>query len=102
MTYAIDAPADVRPGPLTFSLDGLSFEARTPRGTLRLKSPLVGRPNAYNILAAVAAAMALDVPFSAIERGIAQLSDVPGRFQVVSSPPTMFESLSTMPIPTTR
>jgi len=86
VTYAIDAAADVRPGPLTFSLDGLAFEARTPRGTLRLSSPLVGRPNAYNILAAVAAAMALDLPFSAIEKGIAQLADVPGRFQVVSDP----------------
>src|SRR5262245_17981488 len=86
VTYAIDAPADVRPGPLTFSLDGLTFDVRTPRGTLRLASPLVGRPNAYNILAAVAAAMAVDVPFSAIEKGIAQLSDVPGRFQVVSEP----------------
>ena len=84
VTYAIDAAADVRPGPLTFSLDGLTFEARTPRGTLRLTSPLVGRPNAYNILAAVATAMALDLPFSAIETGIAQLADVPGRFQVVS------------------
>lgn len=86
VTYAIDAPADVRPGPVAFSLDGLSFEVRTPRGTLRLRSPLVGRPNAYNILAAAAAAMALDVPFSAIEKGIAQLSAVPGRFQVVSDP----------------
>src|SRR6185436_20810953 len=72
VTYAIYAPADVRPGPLTFSLEGLAFEVRTPRGTLRLTSPLVGRPNAYNILAAVAAAMALDVQFGAIERGIAQ------------------------------
>ena len=86
VTYAIDAVADVRPGPLSFSLDGLSFEARTPRGTLRLRSPLVGRPNAYNILAAVAAAMALDVAFSAIESGIEQLAQVPGRFQVVSAP----------------
>jgi len=84
VTYAIDAPADVRPGPLAFSLDGLSFEARTPRGTLRLRSSLVGRPNAYNILAAVSTAMALDVPFSAIEEGIRRLTDVPGRFQVVS------------------
>jgi UDP-N-acetylmuramoyl-L-alanyl-D-glutamate--2,6-diaminopimelate ligase len=84
VTYAIDAPADVQPGPLSFSLDGLSFEARTPRGTLRLRSPLVGRPNAYNILAAAATAMALDVPFRAIEAGISQLTDVPGRFQVVS------------------
>jgi UDP-N-acetylmuramoyl-L-alanyl-D-glutamate--2,6-diaminopimelate ligase len=86
VSYAIDAPADVRPGPLAYSLDGLSFEARTPRGTLRLTSKLVGRPNAYNILAAAAAAMALDVPFSAIEEGIRQLDAVPGRFQVVSAP----------------
>ena len=76
VTYAIDAAADVRPaGPLAFSLGGLAFEVRTPRGSLRLKSPLVGRPNAYNILAAVAAAMALDVPFNAIETGIAQLDE---------------------------
>lgn len=84
VTYAIDAAADVHPGPVRVSLDGLSFEARTPRGTLHLRSPLVGRPNAYNILAAVAAAMALDVPFGAIESGIGQLANVPGRFQVVS------------------
>ena len=86
VTYAIDHTADVRPGPLTFSLDGLSFEVRTPRGPLQIRSALVGRPNAYNILAAAAAAMALDLPFSAIEEGIARLSSVPGRFQVVSSP----------------
>ena len=85
VTYAIDAVADVRPGPLSFSLEGLSFEVRTPRGTLEVRSPLVGRPNAYNILAAVAAAMALDVPFSAIEKGVAALAHVPGRFEVVSS-----------------
>ena len=84
VTYAIDAAADVRPGPLSYSLEGLAFEARTPRGTLQLRSRLVGRPNAYNILAAVAAAMALDLPFSAIEKGIANLENVPGRFQLVS------------------
>jgi UDP-N-acetylmuramoyl-L-alanyl-D-glutamate--2,6-diaminopimelate ligase len=84
VTYAIDAPADVRPGPLSFSLEGLNFEVRTPRGTLQIHSPLVGRPNAYNVLAAVATAVALDVPFAAIEKGIANLSHVPGRFQVVS------------------
>lgn len=84
VTYAIDAAADVRPGPLTFTLDGLAFEVRTPRGTLHVRSPLVGRPNAYNILAAAATAMAIDLPFSAIEAGISRLHNVPGRFQVVS------------------
>ena len=86
VTYAIEAPADVKPGPISFTLDGLAFEARTPQGVVRIQSPLVGRPNAYNILAAVAAATALDLPIPAIERGITALGAVPGRFQVVSSP----------------
>jgi UDP-N-acetylmuramoyl-L-alanyl-D-glutamate--2,6-diaminopimelate ligase len=85
VTYGIDGPADVTPGPMSSSLDGLEFDARTPRGTLHIRSNLVGRPNAYNILAAVAAATALDLPFSAIEQGIRALDNVPGRFQVVSS-----------------
>jgi UDP-N-acetylmuramoyl-L-alanyl-D-glutamate--2,6-diaminopimelate ligase len=84
VTYAIDTPADVRPGPISLTLDGLAFEVRTPRGALALRSPLVGRPNAYNILAAVATAVALDVPFNAIQKGIANLALVPGRFQLVS------------------
>jgi UDP-N-acetylmuramoyl-L-alanyl-D-glutamate--2,6-diaminopimelate ligase len=86
VTYAIDGAADVRPGPLQFSLDGLTFDIRTPRGTIHVRSRLVGRPNAYNILAASAAAMALDLPFSAIEAGITALEHVPGRFQMVSEP----------------
>jgi UDP-N-acetylmuramoyl-L-alanyl-D-glutamate--2,6-diaminopimelate ligase len=86
VTFAIQAAADVRPGPLTSSLDGLEFDARTPRGTLHVRSRLVGRPNAYNILAALSAAMALDVPFGAIEAGIWNLTSVPGRFQLVSGP----------------
>jgi UDP-N-acetylmuramoyl-L-alanyl-D-glutamate--2,6-diaminopimelate ligase len=84
VTYAINRPADVTPGPLSFSLGGLAFDIRTPRGTLRVASKLVGRPNVYNILAAVSAAVALDVPFDAIERGLRSLDGVPGRFQVVS------------------
>jgi UDP-N-acetylmuramoyl-L-alanyl-D-glutamate--2,6-diaminopimelate ligase len=86
VTYAIDAPADVRPGGLTFSLEGLAFEVHTPRGVLQIRSALVGRPNAYNILASVATAMALGLPFDAIEQGVAALAHVPGRFQIVSSP----------------
>ena len=84
VTYAIDAAADVTPSAMTSSLDGLRFDVRTPRGTLHITSKLVGRANTYNILAAVAAAMALDLPFGAIERGIADLASVPGRFQLVS------------------
>ena len=86
MTYAIEAPADVRAAGISLSLEGLAFDVDTPRGRLHLRSPLVGRPNVYNILAAAATAVALDLPFSAIEQGIAVLSNVPGRFQVLTSP----------------
>jgi UDP-N-acetylmuramoyl-L-alanyl-D-glutamate--2,6-diaminopimelate ligase len=84
VTFAIGKPADITPGPLSFSLSGLKFDIRTPRGTLQVRSKLVGRPNVYNILAAVATGVALDVPFDAIERGVDALDGVPGRFQVVS------------------
>jgi UDP-N-acetylmuramoyl-L-alanyl-D-glutamate--2,6-diaminopimelate ligase len=84
ITYGIQRAADIAPGPLSFSLDGLRFDIRTPRGTVRVESALVGRPNVYNILAAVSLATALDLPFDAIERGVASLAGVPGRFEVVS------------------
>ena len=85
VTFAIGKPADITPGPLSFSLAGLTFDVRTPRGTLHVRSKLVGRPNVYNILAAVATGVALDLPFDAIERGVSALDGVPGRFQIVSS-----------------
>jgi UDP-N-acetylmuramoyl-L-alanyl-D-glutamate--2,6-diaminopimelate ligase len=84
VTFAIARPADITPGPISFSLSGLSFDVRTPRGTLHLRSKLVGRPNVYNILAAAATGVALDIPFDGIEEGIHALDGVPGRFQVVS------------------
>jgi UDP-N-acetylmuramoyl-L-alanyl-D-glutamate--2,6-diaminopimelate ligase len=84
VTYAIAKAADVTPGPLSFTWDGLDFDARTPHGTVRVKSKLVGRPNVSNLLATVATAIALDLPQSAVEQGLAELEGVPGRFQVVS------------------
>jgi UDP-N-acetylmuramoyl-L-alanyl-D-glutamate--2,6-diaminopimelate ligase len=84
VTYAVNRQADITPGPLSFSLDGLTFDVRTPRGTVHVRSSLVGRPNVYNILAAVATATALGISFDAIEKGVASLAGVPGRFQVVS------------------
>jgi UDP-N-acetylmuramoyl-L-alanyl-D-glutamate--2,6-diaminopimelate ligase len=50
---------------------------------LRLRTRLFGRPNAYNIAAATAAAMSLECPASAVEAGIAELEGVPGRLESV-------------------
>ena len=85
VTYAINRAADVTPGPLSVSFAGLEFEARTPRGAVHVRSPLVGRPNVYNILAAVGVTAALGLPLEAIERGVEKLDGVPGRFERASS-----------------
>ncbi len=85
VTFGVDAPADVRPTALPASLAALDFEVRTPAGTLRLRSPLAGRFNVYNLLAAAATGVALGLPPDAIEAGLSSVAAVPGRFQVVSS-----------------
>jgi UDP-N-acetylmuramoyl-L-alanyl-D-glutamate--2,6-diaminopimelate ligase len=69
---------------LSYSLQGLQFDVRTPRGPIRVRSKLVGKPNVYNILAAVAVTGALDMPIEAIENGLEQLPGVPGRFEIAS------------------
>ena len=84
VTYAITAAADVRPLRMELSPAGISLDITTPRGALSLQSPLVGRSNTYNILAAAATSTALRLPPSAIRRGIAAMAHVPGRMQVVS------------------
>jgi UDP-N-acetylmuramoyl-L-alanyl-D-glutamate--2,6-diaminopimelate ligase len=84
VTYAINAPADITPGPIDMTLSGMRFDVKTPQGAIRIASKLVGRPNVYNILAATATAVSLDVATTAIESGVSGLSGVPGRFEVVS------------------
>jgi UDP-N-acetylmuramoyl-L-alanyl-D-glutamate--2,6-diaminopimelate ligase len=86
VTYAIGKAADVTPGPLSYSLHGLDFDVRTPQGVVHVKSTLVGKPNVYNILAAAGVTAAMGIPLAAIERGLARLTGVPGRFEVVSRP----------------
>src|ERR1700728_21309 len=62
---------------------GTRFDLVTPEQTVPLFSPLIGRVNVYNILAAVAACYARNCKLSAIARGVEALTHVPGRFQRV-------------------
>jgi UDP-N-acetylmuramoyl-L-alanyl-D-glutamate--2,6-diaminopimelate ligase len=86
LTYAVDRAANICPSALTYSLRGFTFEAATPAGPVAVRSHLVGRPNVYNVLAAIGAALACGLPVDAIAQGLAALERVPGRFQVVSDP----------------
>lgn len=85
VTYAIDAVADVQTERLDLSVGGIELDVRMPRGSLRLRSALLGRINAYNVLAAAATGVALSLSSRAIEQGLAAVERVPGRMEVVSS-----------------
>ena len=80
-TYGLKGAADVTAKKFSLSFEGLRFTAQTPAGKLEVDSPLVGRINVYNILAAIGAAVALEVPVPRIEEGISLLRGVPGRFE---------------------
>jgi UDP-N-acetylmuramoyl-L-alanyl-D-glutamate--2,6-diaminopimelate ligase len=63
---------------------GTRFDLVTPNEKLALFSPLIGRVNVYNMLAAAAAAYARKCDARAIVRGIESLTHVPGRFERVA------------------
>lgn len=63
------------------SADGLEFVVDTPFGELAITSPLLGRYNVSNILAAVGAGIARRIPFDAIQRGVALTRAIVGRME---------------------
>lgn len=66
------------------SVDGMSLVVAFDGDELAVTSPLIGRFNIENILAAMAAAFATGIEPATIGRGVAALSAVPGRLERVS------------------
>jgi UDP-N-acetylmuramoyl-L-alanyl-D-glutamate--2,6-diaminopimelate ligase len=62
---------------------GTRFDMATPQEKIAVFSPLIGRVNVYNVLAAAAACYARGCGSQAIARGIESLTHVPGRFERV-------------------
>jgi len=83
LTYGIENPADISAKKFQLSFSGLQFTANSPQGKLQITTPLVGRINVYNILAAIGAAQAAGISNDIIAKGIRALENVPGRFQSV-------------------
>jgi len=77
--------AMIRAESFSFSQNGIRTEIAYPAGKISVRSPLLGRPNVYNILAATTCALALNIPIHAIKEGIASLHGVPGRFEQIDN-----------------
>ncbi|MDH5406683.1 MAG: UDP-N-acetylmuramoyl-L-alanyl-D-glutamate--2,6-diaminopimelate ligase, partial [Candidatus Aminicenantes bacterium] len=84
ITYGWQPSADITVDSYQLSLQGLQATITTPEGKLQVSSPLIGRANLSNILAAVGVGMAAGITPSAISQGIARVSPIPGRFEQVN------------------
>jgi UDP-N-acetylmuramoyl-L-alanyl-D-glutamate--2,6-diaminopimelate ligase len=82
ITYGIDA-GDFRAKDLSIETRGTRFNLVTPTGQYPVWSPLLGRVNVLNLIAASAAAYARNVEPSAMVVAAAELDQVPGRFERV-------------------
>ncbi|HZV83237.1 MAG TPA: UDP-N-acetylmuramoyl-L-alanyl-D-glutamate--2,6-diaminopimelate ligase [Geobacteraceae bacterium] len=85
ITFAVGEQADVRPLNFRSTVNGISALLQTPAGELAIVSRLVGRFNLANILAAVSAGIALELPLDAIRTGIEGHATVPGRMERVDN-----------------
>ena len=83
ISYGMENSADVHPLNFQLHWQGIDAEFQTPRGKLSIRSRLIGRPNLYNLSAAIAIGNVLDMSDEAIVSGIDRLHSVPGRFEFV-------------------
>jgi UDP-N-acetylmuramoyl-L-alanyl-D-glutamate--2,6-diaminopimelate ligase len=82
LTYGLTT-GDLHADKIDVTARGMHFDLVTPDGIVPVFSPLIGRVNVYNILAAAGAAYARACKLGEIAKGVATLVRVPGRFERV-------------------
>ena len=80
LTYGLEA-GDVLGSDLQLQQQGISMRVTTPQGVAQLSAPVLGRFNAYNLLAVLATLLALDISLADAVAVIKKIKPVPGRMQ---------------------
>jgi UDP-N-acetylmuramoyl-L-alanyl-D-glutamate--2,6-diaminopimelate ligase len=81
--YGFGADSNLRARHISSGFQGLKFEVQRGKARFDIESPLIGKINVYNILAACGAGLSHGIAPEIIARGIANLRAVPGRFERV-------------------
>jgi UDP-N-acetylmuramoyl-L-alanyl-D-glutamate--2,6-diaminopimelate ligase len=79
--YGLGQERDLRAVHVSSGFHGLRFDVRYGKLRFAVESPLMGRINVYNILAACGAGLSYGIAPESIAQGIAALRAVPGRFE---------------------
>jgi len=83
LTYGRRPGAQVRLAEMVPTAVGMRLRVQAPAGEMKVDTRLTGAFNCYNVMAALAAGLALEIGPEAICRGIAVVDNVPGRFEQV-------------------
>ncbi len=84
-TFGAASGASLRLRGASMSIDGSVLEVEDESGPWSLRTPLVGRFNVENVLAATAAGLALGISRDHVIAGVAAADRVKGRFERVAS-----------------
>lgn len=82
VTFGFSEQADIRPLKAVFGPEGIRATLQTPRGRLEFQSPLLGRFNLLNIMAAASSALVNGVGAERIAAALASFRPVKGRASV--------------------
>ncbi|MGQ9473932.1 MAG: UDP-N-acetylmuramoyl-L-alanyl-D-glutamate--2,6-diaminopimelate ligase [Candidatus Caldatribacteriaceae bacterium] len=85
LTYGFTKSADVWADEVSFSFRGALWKTWTPWGIIETETAFTGRHNVYNVLGAIALALAQGIPISAIQEGVQACRRVPGRWEFVEA-----------------
>ncbi len=85
VSYGFNAGATLRARDMEMDFEGLRFIIEHGGERVPIASPLVGRINVYNIMAAAGAALSYGLQWNVIAQGIAACRAVPGRFERVDA-----------------
>ncbi|MGD2126521.1 MAG: UDP-N-acetylmuramoyl-L-alanyl-D-glutamate--2,6-diaminopimelate ligase [Desulfobacteraceae bacterium] len=85
LTYGLGGRCHVRADSISVDRTGIRARLITPAGERAIRSALIGHYNIYNILAAAAAALSLNIDLDSVAQGIEGLKVVPGRLERVQN-----------------
>lgn len=84
VTFGIDRDADVRATAVrSRGVEGTDAHVATPRGAFELTTPLIGRGNLANILAATVVAIEFEIPLAAVVERAGRLTPASRRGEVL-------------------
>ena len=85
LTYGLGKDCDVRAERVQVNRNGLTAKLISPAGEIDIRSSFIGDFNIYNILAASAAGISMNIDLNTVASGIERLKEIPGRLELVKN-----------------